>query len=127
MTSKVKKLERASLANPVKISVSSKYGHHPPTHESSIQRAPNHKTKQTMTPTRRYSTVDTLLQNYVFVPEKFKDCYLVYLLNEFVGNSIIGTAEHTHEFFIYLFNTGQSAHVRSFPSFFSFLFSIYLF
>ncbi|ELR24282.1 DEAD (AspGlu-Ala-Asp) box polypeptide 47 isoform 3, putative, partial [Acanthamoeba castellanii str. Neff] len=60
MTSKVKKLERASLANPVKISVSSKY-----------------------------STVDTLLQNYVFVPEKFKDCYLVYLLNEFVGNSII--------------------------------------
>jgi ATP-dependent RNA helicase DDX47/RRP3 len=44
-----------------------------------------------MTPTRRYSTVDTLLQNYVFVPEKFKDCYLVYLLNEFVGNSIIGT------------------------------------
>jgi ATP-dependent RNA helicase DDX47/RRP3 len=61
MTSKVKKLERASLANPVKISVSSKY-----------------------------STVDTLLQNYVFVPEKYKDCYLVYLLNEFAGNSIIG-------------------------------------
>lgn len=30
MTSKVKKLERASLANPVKISVSSKYDHHPP-------------------------------------------------------------------------------------------------
>jgi ATP-dependent RNA helicase DDX47/RRP3 len=60
MTSKVKKLERASLTNPVKISVSSKY-----------------------------QTVDTLLQHYVFVPEKFKDCYLVYLLNEFVGNTTI--------------------------------------
>jgi len=53
-------LQRASLRNPVKIEVSTKY-----------------------------STVDTLVQNYVLVPEQYKDCYLAYLLNEFSGNSII--------------------------------------
>lgn len=60
MTGKVKKLQRASLRDPVRIEVSDKYG-----------------------------TVDTLLQNYVFIPEKYKDCYLVYLINEFAGNSVI--------------------------------------
>ena len=33
----------------------------------------------------RYSTVDKLVQKYVFIPEKYKDCYLTYLLNEFSG------------------------------------------
>lgn len=60
MTSKVAKLQRASLRNPVKVEVSAKY-----------------------------STVDTLVQNYLFIPEQYKDCYLVYLLNEFAGNSTI--------------------------------------
>ena len=37
----------------------------------------------------KYSTVDTLVQNYMFLPEQYRDCYLVYLLNEFAGNTII--------------------------------------
>ncbi|KAL9378107.1 hypothetical protein Peur_029442 [Populus x canadensis] len=53
MTKKVKKLQRACLRNPVKIEAASKY-----------------------------STVDTLKQQYRFVPSKHKDCYLVYILTE---------------------------------------------
>ncbi|KAG9155729.1 hypothetical protein Leryth_003995 [Lithospermum erythrorhizon] len=53
MTNKVKKLQRACLRDPVKIEAASKY-----------------------------STVDTLKQQYAFVPAKHKDCYLVYTLNE---------------------------------------------
>jgi ATP-dependent RNA helicase DDX47/RRP3 len=30
-----------------------------------------------------------LTQNYLFIPAKYKDCYLVYVLNEFAGNSTI--------------------------------------
>ena len=60
MTSKVAKLQRASLTDPVRVEVSTKY-----------------------------STVDTLLQTYLFVPSKFKDCYLTYLVNELAGNSMI--------------------------------------
>jgi len=60
MTNKVSKLQRASLNNPVKVEVSSKY-----------------------------QTVSTLTQNYIFLPAKYKDCYLVYLLNEFSGNTAI--------------------------------------
>jgi ATP-dependent RNA helicase DDX47/RRP3 len=54
MTSKVQKLQRASLNDPVKVEVSNKY-----------------------------KTVDTLVQNYVFIPEKHKETYLVYLLTQF--------------------------------------------
>lgn len=60
MTSKVEKLQRASLNNPVKIEVATKY-----------------------------STVSTLLQYYLFFPFKFKECYLAYLLNEMAGHSCI--------------------------------------
>eukprot|EP00128_Syssomonas_multiformis_P001875 Colp12_sorted_trinity150504_noHs@11245 len=60
MTTKVQKLQRASLRNPVKVEVSTKY-----------------------------STVDTLRQEFVFIPAKNKDCYLAYYLNELAGNSII--------------------------------------
>ncbi|CAK87937.1 unnamed protein product (macronuclear) [Paramecium tetraurelia] len=56
MTNKVSKLQRASLKDPVKIEVSSKY-----------------------------QTVSTLQQNYLFVPDKYKETYLVYLLNELAG------------------------------------------
>ncbi|GBG87397.1 hypothetical protein CBR_g45454 [Chara braunii] len=58
MTSKVAKLQRACLKNPVKVEVCSKY-----------------------------TTVDTLRQQYMFVPAKFKDCYFVYLMNEIAGNT----------------------------------------
>ncbi|EDQ87858.1 uncharacterized protein MONBRDRAFT_37739 [Monosiga brevicollis MX1] len=60
MTSKVGKLQRASLRDPVKVEVNSKY-----------------------------KTVDTLIQRYMFVPQKFKDCYLIYLMNQLRGNSFI--------------------------------------
>lgn len=60
MTRKVEKLERASLTNPVRVEVTSKY-----------------------------STADKLIQHYLFIPAKYKDCYLVHLLTEFSGNSII--------------------------------------
>ena len=56
MTSKVAKLQRASLVDPVRVEVSEKYG-----------------------------TVSTLVQQYLFVPAKYKEAYLAYLLNEFAG------------------------------------------
>lgn len=60
MTSKVRKLQRASLRDPAKVEVSDKY-----------------------------ATVDSLVQNFLFIPDKYKDCYLAFLLNEFAGNSVI--------------------------------------
>ncbi|KAI9884042.1 MAG: ribosomal RNA processing protein [Watsoniomyces obsoletus] len=61
MTSKVESLQRASLSNPLRVSVSS----------------------------NKYQTVATLLQSYLFIPHKHKDFYVVYLLNEFAGQSAI--------------------------------------
>ncbi|CAH9140933.1 unnamed protein product [Cuscuta epithymum] len=58
MTKKVGKLQRACLRNPVKIEAASKY-----------------------------STVDTLKQQYCFFPAKYKDCYLVYILTEMSGST----------------------------------------
>lgn len=60
MSSKVESLQRASLKDPLKVSISSKY-----------------------------QTVSTLLQSLVFIPHVHKDTYLVYLLNEFSGRSAI--------------------------------------
>ncbi|XP_026480647.1 probable ATP-dependent RNA helicase DDX47 [Ctenocephalides felis] len=60
MTKKVNKLQRASLQDPVKVEVSSKY-----------------------------QTVDKLQQYYIFIPVKFKDVYLVHILNELSGNSFM--------------------------------------
>lgn len=60
MTAKVNKLKRACLKNPVKIEVSSKY-----------------------------STVDTLRQQYMFIPAKHKECYLTHLLNALSNLTII--------------------------------------
>lgn len=56
----VEQLQRASLSNPVRVSVSN-----------------------------RITTVETLLEYYVFLPLKHKDATLVYLLNEFAGKSVI--------------------------------------
>lgn len=61
MTNKVNKLQRASLQNPVKVEVN----------------------------TQKNQTVNTLQQNYMFIPQKYKESYLVYLANEFVQKSII--------------------------------------
>lgn len=60
MTSKVEKLQRASLSSPARVSVSSKY-----------------------------QTVSTLIQRFLFIPFVHKDTYLVYLINEFAGQTII--------------------------------------
>jgi ATP-dependent RNA helicase DDX47/RRP3 len=60
MTTKVKRLQRASLVNPVKVEVSSKY-----------------------------STVDTLEQFYVWKPLKRKEVSLVALLRNLSGKSLI--------------------------------------
>jgi len=61
MTKKVSKLERASLKDPVKIEISSS----------------------------KYQTVENLKQYYIFIPYKYKEPYLVYILNEKAGNSVI--------------------------------------
>jgi len=60
MTSKVQKLQRASLNSPIKIEVNTKY-----------------------------KTVDTLEQNYLFRPAKVKETYLIYLLTQFAGKKTI--------------------------------------
>lgn len=60
MTSKVQKLQRACLKDPVKVEVSTKF-----------------------------QTPKQLLQNYLFIPAKYKDCYLTYLINEHAGQSIL--------------------------------------
>lgn len=60
MTSKVHKLQRASLSDPVRVQVSTKF-----------------------------STPSQLLQYYMFIPAKYKDCYLTYLINEFAGQTIL--------------------------------------
>ncbi|KAK2867782.1 ribosomal RNA processing protein, partial [Arthroderma sp. PD_2] len=61
LSSKVESLQRASLSNPLRISISS----------------------------NKYQTVSTLLQSYLFIPHKYKDVYLVHILNEFPGQSTI--------------------------------------
>lgn len=61
MSSKVESLQRASLVNPLRVSVS----------------------------TDKYQTVSTLLQSYLFFPHKHKDIYLVHMLNELAGQTAI--------------------------------------
>lgn len=60
MTSKVAKLQKASLTNPIKVEVSTKF-----------------------------QTPKTLVQQYLFHPAKWKDCYLTYVLDEFKGQTTI--------------------------------------
>ena len=61
ISSKVESLQRASLSNPVRVSISS----------------------------NEYQTVSTLLQNYLFFPHRDKDLYLVHLMNDFLGQTCI--------------------------------------
>ena len=60
MTTKVAKLQKASLVNPVKVEVSTKF-----------------------------QVPKQLIQQYLFIPAKWKDCYLAYTLDEFKGQSAI--------------------------------------
>ncbi|MCJ1310230.1 ribosomal RNA processing protein [Agyrium rufum] len=69
MTSKVESLQRASLQNPLRVSVS----------------------------TSSYQTVSTLLQSYMFFPHKDKDLYLAHLLSDFPGHSVITFTRTVHE------------------------------
>ncbi|XP_077526066.1 putative ATP-dependent RNA helicase DDX47 [Haemaphysalis longicornis] len=83
MTKKVQKLQRASLRDPVRVEVSSKY-----------------------------QTVEKLLQYYLFIPAKFKDVYLVHLLNELAGNSFMvfcNTCSNTQRVALLLRNLGFTA------------------
>ena len=83
MTKKVAKLQRASLKDPVKVEVSSKY-----------------------------QTVDKLLQYYMFIPLKFKEIYLVNIVNEMAGNSFIifcSTCNATLKLALILRNLGFTA------------------
>ncbi|KAL1944597.1 hypothetical protein VTO73DRAFT_3027 [Trametes versicolor] len=68
MTTKVAKLQRASLSNPVRIEVNSKY-----------------------------STVSTLLQYYLLIPLPQKDVHLIYLANTLAQNSIIIFTRTVHD------------------------------
>uniref|UniRef100_A0A2K5QJN0 RNA helicase n=1 Tax=Cebus imitator TaxID=2715852 RepID=A0A2K5QJN0_CEBIM len=79
----VQKLQRAALKNPVKCAVSSKY-----------------------------QTVEKLQQYYIFIPSKFKDTYLVYILNELAGNSFMifcSTCNNTQRTALLLRNLGFTA------------------
>ena len=60
MTSRVAKLQRASLRNPHRVEVNSKY-----------------------------TTVSSLVQRYSFIPAKFKDTYFVYHINAYPMQSMI--------------------------------------
>jgi ATP-dependent RNA helicase DDX47/RRP3 len=60
MTSQVAKLQRASLHDPVRVEVSTKF-----------------------------QTPKQLIQSYLFIPAKYKDCYLTYMINEHAGQSIL--------------------------------------
>ncbi|XP_066151768.1 ATP-dependent RNA helicase DDX47 [Euwallacea fornicatus] len=83
MTKKVKKLQRACLQDPVRVEVSTKY-----------------------------QTVEKLQQYYIFIPVKFKDVYLVHILNENAGNSFMifcSTCNNTIRTALLLRNLGFTA------------------
>ena len=83
MTKKVSKLQRASLNNPVLIEINNKY-----------------------------KTVNTLNQSYCFLPAKYKDCYLTFILNYLNGSSCIifcSTCEHARLISLLLRNLGFKA------------------
>lgn len=83
MTSKVAKLQRACLADPVKVEV-----------------------------TTKYHTVATLRQQFLFIPAKFKDCYLAFYLTEVAGSVAMvftRTCESTRRLALMLRNLGFGA------------------
>lgn len=84
MSTKLDNLTRAALQNPARVSISSS----------------------------SYQTVKNLMQRYIFIPHKFKDIYLVYLLHEFAGQSCIlftRTVNETQRLAFLLRALGRSA------------------
>ncbi len=86
MTSKVAKLQKASLIDPVKVEVSNKF------------QTPKVLLFTSFCPSEPNSLINfifdffspqQLVQQYLFIPAKYKDCYLAYLLDEFKGQSVI--------------------------------------
>lgn len=83
LSTKVEKLQRASLSKPVQVKVASKY-----------------------------STVSTLIQYYAFFPEFQRDAYLVYFVNELLSSSMIiftGTVDRAQRLSIMLNRLGFAA------------------
>jgi ATP-dependent RNA helicase DDX47/RRP3 len=83
MTSKVAKLQKASLVDPVKVEVSNKF-----------------------------QTPKNLVQQYMFIPAKWKDCYLAYLMDDFKGQTSIlfcGTCNNALRTTLLLRNLGFDA------------------
>lgn len=83
MTSQVQKLQRASLHDPVRLEVSTKF-----------------------------QTPSQLIQHYLFIPAKYKDCYLTYLINELAGQSILvfgATCQNVQRLALLLRNLGFPA------------------
>lgn len=84
MTSKVAKLQRACLQNPVKVEAAE----------------------------HNHQTADNLRQQYVFVPAKYKDCYLAYVLTELAGSTAMiftRTCDATRRVALTLRNLGFGA------------------
>ncbi|KAF2725103.1 DEAD-domain-containing protein [Polychaeton citri CBS 116435] len=69
MNTKLDNLTRAALQQPVRVSIS----------------------------TSSYQTVKNLVQQYLFIPHKNKDVYLIHLLHEFAGQSCILFTRTVHE------------------------------
>ncbi|CAE6445389.1 unnamed protein product [Rhizoctonia solani] len=89
MSTKVAKLQRASLQNPVRVEVNGKWvlGHFPN----------GMNTWLTIIFLGRYSTVSTLLQYYLLTPFVNKDVHLVHLANELAANSVIIFTRTVHD------------------------------
>ena len=87
MTTKVAKLQRASLSNPVRVEVNSKC-------VSSYTFSPSRLLKAALL---RYSTVSTLLQYYLLMPLPAKDVHLIYLANNLAQNSMIIFTRTVHD------------------------------
>lgn len=85
MTTKVAKLQRASLSNPVRVEVSSKLV------------SSNVLLSRFSFCHNRYQTVSTLLQYYLLMPLKDKDAYLIYLINSLAQKSIIMFTRTVHD------------------------------
>ena len=84
MSTKLDSLTRAALQSPVRVSIS----------------------------TSSYQTVKNLKQNYLFIPHKFKDIYLIYLVHEFAGQTCIlftRTVNETQRLAFLLRALGRSA------------------
>ena len=85
MTSKVAKLQKASLTNPVKVEAANKF-QTPKVRHSKFS---DYCFYIMLTYVRFSILLQTLVQQYLFIPSKWKDCYLAYLIDEIKNQSVI--------------------------------------